>query len=167
MVVGEDQELRAQFIHYNRSSVMGAHSGIHATYQRLAIIFYQKGMWKIIREIIRQCETCQHFKPENIASLGQLQPLPIPQSIFVVLTIDFIGGLPKSKGTDIILVVGDRVTKYAYFIPLSHPITAVVAQMYSDFVYKLHGFHSIILSDRDPIFSSIFGRNFSRWKEWN
>ena len=38
--------------------------------------------------------------------------------------MDFIGGLPKAQGKDTILVVVDRLTKYAHFFALSHPYTA-------------------------------------------
>ncbi|MCI33970.1 transposon TF2-1 polyprotein, partial [Trifolium medium] len=38
--------------------------------------------------------------------------------------MDFIGGLPKVKGIDTVMVVVDRLTKYAHFIPVSHPYTA-------------------------------------------
>ena len=34
--------------------------------------------------------------------------------------MDFIEGLPKSRGFDSILVVVDQMSKYAYFSPLKH-----------------------------------------------
>jgi hypothetical protein len=47
-----------------------------------------------------------------------LQPLLIPEMAFQHLTMDFVEGLPKSENKDIILVVVDKLTKYAHFIPL-------------------------------------------------
>ncbi|KAK9684756.1 hypothetical protein RND81_10G229800 [Saponaria officinalis] len=55
--------------------------------------------------------------------------------------MDFIDGLPKFMGMDSIMVVVDRLSKYAHFIPLKHPYSAsVVAHAYFDYVYKLHEF---------------------------
>jgi len=71
--------------------------------------------------------------------------------------MDFIGGLPKSKGKDTILVVVDRLTKYAHFIPLGHPFTATeVVGVFLQEIVRLHGFSSSIVSDRDPLFLSNF-----------
>ena len=38
--------------------------------------------------------------------------------------MDFIDGLPPSKGKTSIFIVVDRLSKYAYFSALSHPYTA-------------------------------------------
>ena len=69
--------------------------------------------------------------------------------------MDFIEGLPKSYGKDVIMVVVDRLTKYAHFMALKHPYSAVVvAQLFLDNVYKLHGMPASIISDQDSIFIS-------------
>jgi transposase InsO family protein len=102
----------------------------------------------------------QQAKSERVKYPGLLQPLPVPAHAWQVVSIDFIEGLPKSKGCDCILVVVDKFFKYAHFIPLDHPFTALqVAKVYMDQVFKLHGLPSVIISDRDKIFTSTL------WKE--
>ena len=71
------------------------------------------------------------------------------------ISMDFIEGLPKSNGKDVILVVVDRLTKYSHFLPLSHPYTAhKVAQLFIDNIYKLHGLPTTIVFDRDRPFAN-------------
>lgn len=74
--------------------------------------------------------------------------------------MDFIEGLPLSKGYSVIMVIVDKFSKYSHFIPLTHPYTAAtVAKAFMDNVFKLHGIPQRIVSDRDAIFTSNF------WKE--
>ncbi|XP_039037482.1 uncharacterized protein LOC120174809 [Hibiscus syriacus] len=71
--------------------------------------------------------------------------------------MDFIEGFPPSAKHNCILVVIDKFTKYAHFMPLSHPYTVVqVAKIYLDQVYKLHGPPKVSISDRDKSFTSLF-----------
>lgn len=84
-------------------------------------------------------------KHENINSPGLLKPILAPNS-WEGVCMDFITGLPKSEGRDILMVVVDRFTKSAHFIALSHPISASkVAKVFFDHVYKLHGLPSVII----------------------
>jgi hypothetical protein len=71
--------------------------------------------------------------------------------------MDFVEGLPSLEGYNTILVIVDRYTKYAHFIPLKHPFTAQgVARVVLDNVVKLHGLPQSIVSDRDRVFTSTF-----------
>ena len=109
---------------------------------------------------MRNCSVCQKNKYENVAKPGLLKPLPVPQGVWESVSMDFIEGLPPSSGKHCILVVIDRLSKNAHFIPLSHPYTAIeVAQAYLDNIFKLHGLPKDIVSDIDPTFLS------EVWKE--
>lgn len=71
--------------------------------------------------------------------------------------MDFIEGLPKSKGKEVIFVLVDRMTKFAHFIALAHPFTAAnVADKLWKKVYTLHGTPETIVSDRNKTFLSNF-----------
>ena len=83
---------------------------------------------------------------------------PISSHSGVAATIKRI--LSKSKGFTVILVVVDRLSKYAHFLPLSHPFSVlIVSQSFMDNIYKLHGLPKSIASNRDKIFTSNFWRD--------
>lgn len=61
----------------------------------------------------------------------------------------------SSAGKHVILVVVDRLSKYAHFLALAHPYIALdVSQLFLDQILKLHDLPSSITSERGPIFLS-------------
>lgn len=55
------------------------------------------------------------------------------------------------------MVVVDRLSKYAHFIPVSHPYTtSKIANLFLTNVFRLHGMPDSIITDRDPTFTSNF-----------
>ena len=80
---------------------------------------------------------CQKVKAEHRHPTGLLHPLPIPEWKWDVVTMDFITGLPRtSKKHDSILVVVDKLTKAAHFIPLK--TTHIATDVVDIFLKKLH-----------------------------
>jgi hypothetical protein len=109
-----------------------------------------------VHNYIQACSVCQQSKYERTKAPRLLKPLPVPESAWQVVSMDFIKGLPLSN-SNCIMVIVDLLTKYGHFIPLRHPFTAAsVAKAFFNTVYRLHGLPSSIISDRDRIFMSHF-----------
>ena len=71
--------------------------------------------------------------------------------------MDFIEGLPLSKGMQVIIVVVDPLNKAAHFLQWHTLIQLKMwPQSFMDHVFKLYGIPSTIVSDRDTIFGSCF-----------
>ena len=73
--------------------------------------------------------------------------------------MDFIVKLPESEFMgltyDSILVVVDRLTKYAHFIPCTEGQNAKqLSMLILDRIVRYHGIPKAIVSDRDKLFTS-------------
>ena len=110
-----------------------------------------------VHTFVVECDVCQHNKGETVKSSSTLQPLPIPPTIWRDISMDFIVGLPKSENNSVLMVVVDHISKYAHFYAIQPPFTAsIVAQLFMDHVFKLHGMPHSNVSDQDPTFTSNF-----------
>ncbi|XP_047173484.1 uncharacterized protein LOC124841282 [Vigna umbellata] len=138
----------------------GGHSGVYRTYHKIAQSIYWIGMKKAVTNFVASCLVCQQHKYLSSSPQGLLLPLPIPNAIWEEVSMDFIVKLPKSQGYDVVLVVVDRLSKYGHFIPLKHPYSArTIAEVFVKEIVRLHAVPMSIVSDKDPLFLSIF------WKE--
>jgi hypothetical protein len=71
---------------------------------------------------------------------GLLQPLPVPERTWEDISMDFVEGLSSSQGKTTIFVTIDRLSKYAHFVAISHPYTAVsITQVFFENIFKLYG----------------------------
>ena len=139
------------------NSPLGGHSRFLKTYHRVKKKFFWDGLKLNIQKFVVECLVCQQNKVETIKTSGLLQPLSIPSQHWEEVSMDFIIGLPKSEGKSVIMVVVDRLTKYAHFLALSCPFKVSTASIaFMETIQKLHGNPKIIVSDRDPIFTGNF-----------
>jgi hypothetical protein len=125
--------------------------GYHKIVAAVKSHYFWAGMKRDIVEYIARCMECQKVKAEHRHPVGLLQPLPIPEWKWEVVTMDFITGLPQtSKLHDSIMVVVDKLTKDVHFIPLKNTHKAAdVADIFIKEVARLHEIPKTIVFDRD------------------
>jgi len=155
--------LKSPLLYEYHDSASSAHRGIASTHERIKRHFYWPHMQHDIEEYCRTCKECQQSKVVNQLKNGLLQPLPIPNNKFDDISMDFITHLPTTtSGNNVILVIVDRLTKYARFIPLEayHTHDLPAAQVTADAVFtywcRIFDVPLTIVSDRDPQFTSKF-----------
>jgi hypothetical protein len=157
LYLSKQSKLKSTVLFELHATPTTGHSGLTKTYDKVKRSFFWDGMKQDIRNFVVECEVCQCNKEEIVKSLGTLQLLPIPPAIWKDISMDFITGLPKSGNKSFIMVVVDRLSKYAHFCALQHPFTAsTMAQIFMDQVFKLHGMPHSIVFYRDPTFTSNF-----------
>ena len=116
-----------------------------------------------MQKSVQQCDICQQSKDSTLSPGGLHRPLEIPDVIWEHVSMDFISGLPQSRGYDSILVVVDRLSKYSHFLLLKHPYTARhIAEIFVRELVRLHGIPKSLIRDRDPIFLSKFWQELLR-----
>ncbi|SLM35629.1 gag polymerase env protein [Lasallia pustulata] len=87
-------------------------------------------------------------------------PLPVPPELWHTVTMDFITDLPLSStyGSttwDSILVVVDKLTKMAHYIPVRKTMSvADFIEVFIQDVVKHHGMPEVLVTDRDKLFTS-------------
>jgi len=157
LVIPDDLALKQLIAHECHNSLVGGHAGYTRTLARVTAQFHWQGIHQFIKEYVRNCLVCQQAKTTTTAPAGLLQPLPIPNKVWEVVAMDFITGLPLSHGYTVILVVVDRLSKYAHFSGLKTDYSSKsVAETFMRTVVKLHGIPKTIVSDRDKVFTSQF-----------
>ncbi|XP_019435361.1 PREDICTED: uncharacterized protein LOC109341845, partial [Lupinus angustifolius] len=142
----------------HEGGLMG-HFGSQKTLDILHDHFYWPHMRRDVQLLCEKCITCKRAKSKAMPH-GLYTPLPVPDSPWIDLSMDFVVALPRTKsGKDSIFVVVDRFSKMAHFIPCKKIDDAChIAGLFFKEVVRLHGLPRSIVSDRDAKFLSHFWR---------
>jgi hypothetical protein len=118
-IVPNVQDLKHIILHEMHNYPYVGHPRYQKTITTFKSQYFWPGMKREIAEYIARCMECKKVKTKHRHPTGLLQPLPIPEWKWELVTMDFIMGLPRTgKLHDLIMVVVDKLTKSAHFIPL-------------------------------------------------
>jgi hypothetical protein len=99
---------------------------------------------------VSECDTCRKVNADYMKPGGLLQPLSISEWKCDDISMDFIVGLPlMTHKFDSILVIMDRLSKSAHFIPVhtNYNVQKYVG-IYIAHVLCLYGVPKMIIFDR-------------------
>ncbi|KAH7621119.1 putative Transposon Ty3-I Gag-Pol polyprotein [Nannochloris sp. 'desiccata'] len=158
--VPASKSLKDLIIHDHHDAAIAGHLGRDKTIAAIGTTYTWPGMREDIARYVAECPTCQVVKSSNQVTPGLLSPLDIPCRRWEQIHIDLIGPLPVTpRGFDAIVTIVDRLSKAAVFIPTTMTVTArQLAEVFFNNVFRHYGLPSIIISDRDPRFTSNFWR---------
>lgn len=106
-----DSSYQQQLVKEAHAGGLAAHLGREKTIQQLKARFFWPKLHRDVSRFIERCAICQEFKGTK-QNTGLYTPLPVPDSIWEDISIDFVLGLPRTqRGADSIMVVVDRFSK--------------------------------------------------------
>ncbi|KAH7551035.1 reverse transcriptase [Bipolaris maydis] len=159
--------MRSSLIQELHESTEYGHAGIEEMVRRLSKVFAIPRMRTKVQEILGNCLACHQNKPKRHKPYGLLQPLQPPSRPWTSVTMDFIVKLPRSlepgsaRFCDTILVIVDRLTKAAKFVPTEETITAEeCAYEVQKALVSEHGIPEEFITDRDKLFTSLYWTTF-------
>ena len=119
-----------------------------------------------ISDYIKGCAVCQQTKVQTHKHPTPIYRIPTaPGTLpFRTVAMDLITGLPNRRGFNAILTIVDHgCSRAAIFILCTTNISGPgIAQLYLDYVYRWFGLPTKIISDRDPRFTSHFGKAITK-----
>lgn len=135
------------------------HAGVQKSEKQIERNFYWRGMKKEIKQRIKSCDLCQRTKHLNITMEGKFKSI-IVQNQNELISVDFYGPLPKSKGgLKYIFVVKDNFSKLITLYPIKKANTRTCLNKLITRYFKEKGKPNRILSDHGTQFTSAVWKN--------
>jgi len=150
-------DLCLRVLRYRHDHPLAGHFGQNRTLELIRHEYTWPGLRTFVKDYVRSCTSCARAKTPRHRPYGLLKQLPIPEKPWNSISMDFIEQLPSSTGFTAILVVVDRLSKQAIFIPTHDTITSPeLPKLFLLHVFSKHGVPTHVTSDRSTKFISHF-----------
>jgi transposase InsO family protein len=158
--------LQKEILHAYHDNLTAGHQEVIKTLKRIAQTYFWDSLHKDVKKYVGICTICQRTKARHHLPYGVLARLLIPKKPWEEISMNFIVGLPEfqtwsGRRRNSVLVIVDRFTKYALFIPTSNTLTTSgLADVLLAHVFSRFGIPKGIISDRGSLFISKFWATF-------
>ncbi|KAJ9557877.1 LOW QUALITY PROTEIN: hypothetical protein OSB04_012491 [Centaurea solstitialis] len=155
--------LRDAIVLEGHQGALAGHFGRDKTLKLVKERFFWPKMSTDVTKVVDRCRTC-HIAKTHRSNAGLYTPLPVSDGPWEDVSLDFVVGLPRTqRQKDSVMVVVDRFSKIAHFIPCARTYDASqIARLYFTEIMRLHGVPKTLTSDRDVKFVGHFWRTL--WK---
>ena len=151
------QSLRQQIMRENHNVPSVGHVGMHRTLELVDRHFHWRGLRSDVLQYMKTYPTYQMVESDSREKAGLLRPLEIPLGKWAHVTTNLVIDLPDSDGCMAVAVFVDKLTKMVHLAFCTKEVIAMeYVKLFVDHVFRLHGLPKVIISNRDPCFTSKF-----------
>jgi transposase InsO family protein len=170
LVIPAAPAVRRELVRLHHDDPRAGHFGNRKTVELLKRRFHWENIDTDVQTYVNHCQVCLGNRQPRHKPYGKLSSLPLPTQPFEEISLDFITKLPpcqyQDRIVDAILVVVDRFTKIALFIPTTTTLTAAeLAKLLYEHVECRFGTPLGMVSDRDSLLTSHFWVELSKARQ--
>ncbi|GJT87586.1 transposon ty3-I gag-pol polyprotein [Tanacetum coccineum] len=153
--------LREAIVFEDHAGGLAGHFGRDKTLALLREQFYWPKTERDVNNLLERCRTC-HIAKTQSSNAGLYTLLSVPVAPWEDVSLDFVLGLPHTqRAKDSVIVVVDRFSKMAHFVPCSKTFDA--SQVASSHHPQTDGQTEVVNRSLGNLLSSVIGDNAKQW----
>lgn len=131
------------------------HAGFEKTLYHIKLRYYWPKMANAVKTVIQNCTKCKEIKHPSKAVAPEMGKMLNVKSPWRIISIDFIGPLPRSRsGNQHLLVVLDIFSKWVMLHPVRKIQSSQVCSILRNYWFARNGTPEVLLSDNASTFTS-------------
>lgn len=144
------------------------HLGVNYTWNKVHLQFVGKGLYKLVKELVDCCVTCQVRRRIKNKKTTPGYLVPTPSRPFYLVGCDCVGPLTETpNGMKYMIVAVDYLTKWPIARAVKEITAEVTAQFIQEEIVAVYGSPSHLISDRGSNFMSEYLQTYLSKVECN